>query len=66
MLQLLESNGPNGNYLFELEAHAGKPEGWSVKKTGSWPIGQVDRPQEGTAHYLIAEAWLLAPHPRGT
>ena len=41
--------GPNGIYLFGLEAQPGGPVGWSLKKPGSEPVAIVDRPRVGTA-----------------
>ena len=37
--------GRNGNYLFELEAQPGGPEGRSNTTAGSQPIGVIERPQ---------------------
>lgn len=37
--------GPNGNYLFELEAQPGGPEGRSDTKTGSQPIAIAEPPR---------------------
>jgi hypothetical protein len=37
--------GPNGNYLFELEAQPGGPEGRSDMTAGSKPIRVIERPR---------------------
>ena len=41
--------GPNGIYLFGLEAQPGGPLGRSDKEAGLEPIAIVDRPRVGTA-----------------
>src|SRR5208283_2024239 len=42
---LLPRLGRDGNYLFELEAQPGGPEGRSDTTAGSWPIRIVERPR---------------------
>jgi hypothetical protein len=36
--------GLAGNYLFELKAHPGWPQGRSLTTTGSKPINVIERP----------------------
>ena len=42
---LLPRLGRDGNYLFELEAQPGGPEGCSDTTAGSQPIGIIERPR---------------------
>src|SRR5580692_5413734 len=57
-----EWGGPNGIYLFELEAQPGGPVGWSVKKAGSQPIRCSDLPRVGSARPPPAQ-WI-PPRPK--
>jgi len=52
----MAERGPDGNYLFELEAHPGWPQGRSVRMTGSKPICQSSGPDAagpGLAHSFL-------------
>jgi len=51
------SGGPNGNYLFELEAQPGGPVGWPIKKTGSKPIAISGRPRDDRPAHNICGFW---------
>ena len=54
-------SGPIGNYLFELEAHPGWPQGRSVRMTGSKPIRQSSGPD--AAGPGLAHSFLMAQSP---
>jgi YD repeat-containing protein len=57
----------NGNYLFELVAQPGGPEGRSHTTAGSWPILETDRPRgvrpSRSVHFLRCCSSHLVPCP---
>jgi hypothetical protein len=55
------NEGLTGNYLFELEAHPGWPQGRSVRMTGSQPICQSSGPD--AAGLGLAHSFLMAQSP---
>lgn len=44
---MANGKGSSGNYLFELIAQPGGPEGRSDTMTGSWPIRKIELPRNG-------------------
>ena len=49
----LSPEGRDGNYLFELEAQPGGPEGRSHTTAGSWPIAISERPRDHRPLVLV-------------
>ena len=56
-------NGPNGNYLFELEAQPGGPEGRSDTTAGSKPILTIERPRN-VRPLVLPFSWTREPARR--
>jgi hypothetical protein len=60
--------GPNGNYLFELEAQPGGPEGRSDTTAGSKPLLVIERPRSVPALWSCLQMVVVGTDswfPRG-